>query len=316
MTQQRGIEQLLDHWFSDGPDQAPDRVVDIVADRIERQSQRPAWRLQWRPFPVNAYSKIAVAAAAVLIVAVVGYNLLPGRSTGVGGPAPSPSPTVVPAGSPSASPAARILPEGRLSAGIYSMQPFIADAAGVTITMTVPDGWAGVPSGALIGPTGTDEPDGMAIGVVQANGAFDDPCRWDQAGTGSLMQPGETIVGPTVDDLVADLRANRSYVSTAPVDVVIDGYAGKQLDLQLPSDIDFGLCDKFPGDTNGTYHVLTPPLGSDASMYAQGRGNRWHLKIIDVDGARIIVKILDYAGTSAQDQAAAQAIVDSIQITP
>ena len=89
MTQHSDIERLLDHWFKDGPDQAPDRVVDIVTDRIERQSQRPAWRLQWRPFPMNAYAKIAVAAAAVLIVAVVGYNLLPGSSTGVGGPAPT-----------------------------------------------------------------------------------------------------------------------------------------------------------------------------------------------------------------------------------
>ena len=78
MTQHSDIERLLDHWFKDGPDQAPDRVVDIVTDRIERQSQRPAWRLQRRPFSVNAYAKLAVAAAAVLIVAVVGYNLLPG----------------------------------------------------------------------------------------------------------------------------------------------------------------------------------------------------------------------------------------------
>ena len=65
MTQQRDIERLLDHWFSDGPDQASDRVVDIVTDRIERQSQRPAWRLHWRPSTLNAYAKIAVAAAAM-----------------------------------------------------------------------------------------------------------------------------------------------------------------------------------------------------------------------------------------------------------
>ena len=106
MTQQRDIERLLDHWFSDGPVQAPDRVVDIVGDRIERQSQRPAWRLHWRPTTVNAYAKIAVAAAAVLIVAVVGYNLLPGRSTGVGGPAPSVNPTVRPTATPTATPPA------------------------------------------------------------------------------------------------------------------------------------------------------------------------------------------------------------------
>ena len=89
MTQQRDIERLLDHWFSDGPSQAPDRIVDIVGDRIERQSQRPAWRLHRRPTTVNAYAKITVAAAAVLIVAVVGYKLLPAGSTGVGGPAPT-----------------------------------------------------------------------------------------------------------------------------------------------------------------------------------------------------------------------------------
>ena len=65
MTQQRDIERLLDHWFSDGPRRAPDRVVDIVADRIERQSQRPAWRLDWR-HSHERHTKLAVAAAAVL----------------------------------------------------------------------------------------------------------------------------------------------------------------------------------------------------------------------------------------------------------
>ena len=57
--------------------------------------------------------------------------------------------------------------------------------------------------------------------------------------------------------------------------------------------------------------AVTPP---DQRLHAQDRGNRWHLKIIDVDGARIIVAVIDYAGTPAEDQAAAQAIVDSIRI--
>jgi len=106
MTQQRDIERLLDHWFSDGPGRASDRVIDIVTDRIERQSQRPAWRLDWRPIPVNTYMKIAVAAATVLAVAFLGYNLLPGRSTGVGGPPPSANPTVSPTATPTATPPA------------------------------------------------------------------------------------------------------------------------------------------------------------------------------------------------------------------
>ena len=106
MTQQRDIERLLDHWFSDGPGQASDRVIDIVTDRIERQSQRPAWRLHWRQIPVNTYMKIAVAAATVLAVAVLGYNLLPGRSTGVGGPPPSANPTVSQTATPTTTPPA------------------------------------------------------------------------------------------------------------------------------------------------------------------------------------------------------------------
>ena len=40
---------------------------------------------------MNTYAKFALAAAAVLVVAVVGYNFLPGRG-GVGGPTATPSP--------------------------------------------------------------------------------------------------------------------------------------------------------------------------------------------------------------------------------
>jgi hypothetical protein len=125
MTQQRDIERLLDHWFSNGPDQASDRVVDTVTDRIERQHQRPAWRLHWRPTTVNAYAKIAVAAAAVLLVAVVGYNLLPRGSTSVSGqaptasPSPTPSPTPAPTTSPSPTPAPTVSSSSTRPIGTY-----------------------------------------------------------------------------------------------------------------------------------------------------------------------------------------------------
>ena len=79
MTQPRDIERLLDQWFADGSSVAPDRVIDIVADRIERQPQRPAWRLDWRHLSMNPLAKAGVAIAAVVLVAFVGYNLLPGR---------------------------------------------------------------------------------------------------------------------------------------------------------------------------------------------------------------------------------------------
>ena len=52
---------------------------------------------------MNAYVKFAVAAAAVLIVAIVGYNLLPASSTGVGGPGATARPSATPTASPTLS---------------------------------------------------------------------------------------------------------------------------------------------------------------------------------------------------------------------
>ncbi len=89
------------------------------------------------------------------------------------------------------------------------------------------------------------------------------------------------------------------------------GYRVKQLDLRLPSDI--STCDKVAGTSR--YFAFGPDFdGSD--LYAQGPSNRWHLRILDVAGTRVLIVVADCAGTPAQHQAAAQAIVDSVSITP
>lgn len=85
MKHERDIERLLDHWFNDGPSRAPDRVLYAVSDRIGRQSQRPSRRLTGRNFGMNTTFKLATAITAVAIVAILGYNLLPGTPAGVGG---------------------------------------------------------------------------------------------------------------------------------------------------------------------------------------------------------------------------------------
>jgi hypothetical protein len=74
------------------------------------------------------------------------------------------------------------------------------------------------------------------------------------------------------------------------------------MDLQLPSDVDLASCD------NGGYFAW------EGGPYAQGPGNRWHLWILDVDGVRVVILANHYAGTSPQDQAELQGIVDSMQI--
>jgi hypothetical protein len=250
MTQQRDIERLLDHWFSDGPDQAPDRVVDIVTDRIERQSQRPAWRLQRRPFPVNIYAKLAVAAAAVLIVAVVGYNLLPGPSTGVGGPA-SPAPSSAPpaSASPSAasSPSAVFPPwftasDGGAAAGILPAGTATTRSFAPGFTFTVPEGW--VNSGDQLGFYGLF-PDTLANQTeFAASGAFA-----HEIGIGPNDSPyfvcdaWEDHRG-TSAEMVASMVANEALATSEPIDVAIGGLTGKQIDARL----DPSWTESCPGD--------------------------------------------------------------------
>ncbi len=103
MTKQRDIKRTLDQWFADGPSVASDRVLDAVADRIERQPQRPAWRLLWRETHMNTIFRAGAVLAAIVIVAVVGLNMLPRSSSGIGSTPAMQSPSVIPSASPSAS---------------------------------------------------------------------------------------------------------------------------------------------------------------------------------------------------------------------
>ena len=102
MNRQPDVELVLRDYFADDGFTAPDHVLDVVEERIARQPRRLAWRLRGRPF-MNAYAKIAVAAAAVLLVAIVGYNLLPAGST-IGGPAPTPTATPPTSAAPTIAP--------------------------------------------------------------------------------------------------------------------------------------------------------------------------------------------------------------------
>jgi hypothetical protein len=301
MTHERDIDRLLDHWFSDGPTEAPDRVMDVVADRIGHQSQRSAWRLDWRHAHMTMTFKLATTAAAVVIIAIIGYNLLPGSSTGAGtesSPTPTPDPTPTPA----------LLPAGTLAPGAYLTHPVAGDPA-FGLTLTVPDGWSGFPDQALVGPGGTTPPGGIGLAFLLADGIHADPCHWDHLGTGSEQQPGDIAVGQTVEDLVNALRANRSYTTTTPTNVTVGGYAGRQLMLEVPTDIDLASCD------GATYWLWGTPAG-EAAIYVQGPGNRWDLRIVDVAGTRLIIAVDDYAATPTDAQASARSIVDSIQFYP
>jgi hypothetical protein len=102
---------------------------------------------------------------------------------------------------------------------------------------------------------------------------------------------GDVAVGPTVDDLVAALKANTSYTSSAASPVTVGGFDGQEIELQLPGADVIAACDRRPGESTGDYLVF--PKG----FYAQGPNSRWHLYIVDVDGTRLITMVSIAEGT-------------------
>lgn len=89
MNRSLDVDLVLREFYADDGLPAPDRVLNAVEDRIGQQRQRRNWRLRGRPF-MNTYAKLAAAAAAIVIVAVVGYNLL-SRPSSIGTPSNVPS---------------------------------------------------------------------------------------------------------------------------------------------------------------------------------------------------------------------------------
>lgn len=250
MTKERDIERLLDRWFSERSIELADRVLEDVADRIGRQSQQPAWRVSWRDTHVQSNVKPLLAAAAIIVIAVIGFAILrPGSGSNVGGAA-TPSPSASPAASPSASsPASAVFPswfnasDGGAAVGILPAGNATSRAFAPRVTFTVPEGWVNdldVPIGYGLFPDMKANEAEYALSGEVAHGIFivslDSPyffCEaWEET-QGTAAERGAFLV------------ASDAFVVSDPVDVTIGGLTGKQLDVRLDPDRPTAAC---PGD--------------------------------------------------------------------
>lgn len=84
-------------WLREDLHENAERVLLRALDEVDATPQRRSWWPAWRSNRMNTYAKLLVAAAAVLVLGVAGYQLLP-HSGGIGGQpttAPPPSPSVL-----------------------------------------------------------------------------------------------------------------------------------------------------------------------------------------------------------------------------
>ena len=292
MSTDRDTTRIVRSWLKTDERESADRVLDAVLDRLDTTPQRRALRWPARRYPtMSNIFRISVAAAAVVAVALVGMNLFGGRSPGGPPVDATPSP---PSATSSPTDEPRILLQGAEGPGTFTTMPF--DGETVRFTFEMPNGWWGgsetvaVPT--EIGPEG---PSGAGLVFLQVAGLYSDPCH------GNFGDP-DVPVGSSADDLVAALAEQSAYEVSAPSDIEMGGFRGVQVDLQLPSDLDFSSCQE------GQFWVW------DAAPYAQGPANRWRLWILDVDGTTAVILAEDFPGTSPQLKADLQSMLQSMEI--
>jgi hypothetical protein len=154
MTTDRETLHAIGVWLEEGRTALPDHVLDAVLEQLpSKRQRRPVWAAR-RISHVNALAKYAIAAAAVVVIAIVGWNFVgTSGTTQPGGP-----PSITPSPSASTEPSSRVVP---LVPSTNAIEPgrYRWVAPGGEVSMVLPAGWTGFP-------------DGISNGTVAENGSW------------------------------------------------------------------------------------------------------------------------------------------------
>lgn len=225
-----------------------------------------------------------------LAVATVAATALSACATDAGSAADLEEPSAPPAAA-SASPA--VVREGPGTGESY----FAGTDVGVTLTL--PAGWS--TEDVSVFRSGTDP--SVALTFADVGNIYSDPCRWVP------LDP----VGPTVDDLVSALESSAVLDAAAARDVSVDGYEGTHLVVSVPA-YDEETCG---GGKFGLWKEDGPfgvESGDHPNLWSQAPGQRCDVWALDVDGTRLVVGGTTHPDTPAEDLAAMEAMVSSLQV--
>jgi hypothetical protein len=164
--------------------------------------------------------------------------------------------------------------------------------SGVRITFAVPAGWADY-DWTVAKPNTIPV---FGVGFNEVANIYNDSCP------SVLVDPP---VGPTVDDLASAWVDLPGFHATPASDITVDGFHGKQLEFTVP---DYNTQDCAYGD----FKLLNSVGGGD--YWAQGPNQHHKLWIVDVNGTRLVIVATYFPDTSAEDRAALDEVLASIQI--
>jgi len=322
MSADRDVSRIVRSWLEEGVSALPDRVLDTVLDQLPATPQRRAlWPVR-RFREMNNALKLAIAALAVVVVAVVGINLLP-KSGGVAGPGPSPTP------SPTQSPPPTQIPSPTSASNVNFTGTYVAGSTYVIeepcppavsasaycvgagrMTFTIPAaGWYAPLEAWRIGkdiPGGGSDLFDLYVTPLFVGNIYTDGCHWH----GSERIPA---VGPTVDDLATALFTQAGPDASPPTAVTVGGHAGKKIELSIPEGLDMTTCDSDSPGSDPHFGRFVFDRGYGAHPYLHGDGQHNTMYIVDVDGTRLVIDAMYLPGVSAADHAEQDQIVASIR---
>ena len=218
---------------------------------------------------MNTYAKLAIAATAVVIFALVGYNMLPPGRGNVGvappvSPSPSPSTSRSPTAVPSPSPSDYVfLPNGPIEAGRHSMI-----LSGKSLSVDMPSGWTSHLGFRMYNESGQLA---FIFWTPPPTMVYADPCR---------KEPLDPPAGDTPAELAAAVSSiPGTDLVGGPSDLTIDGHPAKVVSIRIRDDIDCAPTEFFLWGK--------PEDGPAGGRWPDSLGDTVYVWMIDVDGALV-----------------------------
>ena len=291
--------RIVRSWLTTDEHESATGVVEVALAEIETTPQRRATWWPVRRFPeMNSIVKFGLAAAAVVVVLIVGAQLFGSPGGSGAGPTPTPEPTATPEPSmPEPSPSTAADLEGPFVLGLSDELP-------VTVTIAAP-GWTAVDEVFVAKGGNMSPPDGAA--VIGPWHGFDyyipaDPCGW--------RSTWPTAPATTLDEIVAALASQASRDASEPMDVSVDGHPGKSITLHVPDDVEFA-AGEFSDCDEGKFCTFGD--AADCQMWhVQAPGAIDELWIVDLDGEIVAMTGSYYPETPAEDVAELRTILGSM----
>lgn len=311
MDAERDVTRIVRAWLQTDEYESADRILDDVLSRLDATPQRRSW---W-PAPgaeTDRLARLAIAVAAVVVVAVVGINLLPGRG-GIG-PAGTQSPpplSASPTPSPTLSPSRSLRPESSLRIGAFPEPGQLATGRhafnlnGIPFSLAFAEsGWAS--SGIVVPPDGGNfmkadaTPQRTWLLVWSIDGVFADPCNHVPAAP----------VSPSAADLAAAVAGIPGFdVLTPPEDVTLGGRAAKHVQVKLRDDIG---C--VPSEFFMWYDDVRCDRDDPCHRWAIAPGRQVNdIWIVEVDGAHIWIEAETFDNAAPGTLEEVQQIIASIE---